>query len=396
MGHVESVDIEGFKCLKSVSLECGQFNLITGRNGTGKSSVLEAIELAHDPKAVKMWSNQVAKVVNREQDSGSVQLQRPDQDLQVRLRQAEEGRILRRATEILASKIKIWKVEPVEITTSSGKEYIQDRITVTDEYDSLEEYISPEFLKQRLGQIYDCSIVISRNDVDSHYIYLDNWAVSDAVEVNRLRDNLPEDHQVGWGEMDTEKDSFSVDFPSIDISKIEPEVFGDAPQTKINDLKSVRVRDFLREHDIFPNLESFSFDELVFDEDGEQYAIPYDFLGDGTKTIIGIVWQLVADDEIPDVVLLEEPENHLHPGYVKELVPFLIDFAREEDVQLFVTSHNVDFISELLSDSLSEDHREWLAEEFRLIQMTELSPKQFDYDRATHHFEELHLDLRGL
>ena len=163
-----------------------------------------------------------------------------------------------------------------------------------------------------------------------------------------------------------------------------------------DETRQVRVRDFLRDHDILPNIESFSFDDLVFDEDGEQYAIPYDFLGEGTKTITSLAWQLLSEEEIPDVILLEEPENHLHPGYVKELVEFLIEFARKENVQLFVTTHNVDFLREFFNDATVGDHKAWLKEEFRLIQTTELSPKQFDYEQARKHVEKLQLDLRGL
>lgn len=381
MGHVESVDIEGFKCLKSVSLECGQFNLITGRNGTGKSSVLEAIELGYDPQLIGRYSKKLPHVINIDSDSASVTLHIENEDRHLSLRLPNER-------ETVES---VWELAD-QIRESQGDTEDNELLKALEKRSQKSNAASSKY---EIEDIQSDILVIESSG--SEYTFVDS--------VDWVSDMYPDGMAGTFGQLvdsgflagPENRGRFIENRPpKLEIRYMRNYKWRSQIEEESESVAQVRVRDFLREHDIFPNLESFSFDELVFDEDGEQYAIPYDFLGDGTKTIIGIVWQLVADDEIPDVVLLEEPENHLHPGYVKELVPFLIDFAREEDVQLFVTSHNVDFISELLSDSLSEDHREWLAEEFRLIQMTNLSPKQFDYDRAKHHTEELHLDLRGL
>lgn len=381
MGHVESVDIEGFKCLKSVSLECGQFNLITGRNGTGKSSVLEAIELGHDPRFIGRYTDALSHIINISADSASIALQMESGPRKLSLRLADENEAAQAVWD-LAEQI---RSSHEEVETSELVESIEKQGGAGGSHK----------ISHNIEEIKRDILLIDADEPGYRFISPSQW-VSDLYPDSSAK-SLEHVMDTNFFGDPTKRGTFVLGEPTrIDIDYIREFRQTKELAEKEESIAQVRVRDFLRDRDIFPNLESFSFDELVFDEDGEQYAIPYDFLGDGTKTIIGIVWQLVADDEIPDVVLLEEPENHLHPGYVKELVPFLIDFAREEDVQLFVTSHNVDFISELLSDSLSEDHREWLAEEFRLIQMTELSPKQFDYDRAKHHTEELHLDLRGL
>jgi AAA15 family ATPase/GTPase len=382
MGHVESVEISGFKCLRSVSLECGQLNLITGRNGTGKSSVLEAIELAHSPSRISKFEHRSKKLVN---------INRNYSDINVVFENSEkEVKITSLATQEWAAKRLITRFITglVERVKTPHSDVDIDEITEISQEDAAQ--IPTSILKH--------FVIIEQNNNLGLYTPSSDW-VEDML---KALPNVPAPNDENFDLINNAISNFFTggEFISGGIKDKNIKMVDSAREERSivdeNGIGQVRVRDFLRDHDIFPDLESFSFDELVFDEDGEQYAIPYDFLGDGTKTIIGIVWELVADDEIPDVVLLEEPENHLHPGYVKELVPFLIDFAREEDVQLFITSHNVDFISEFLSESLSEDHREWLTEEFRLTQMTELSPKQFDYDEAKHHTEELHLDLRGL
>jgi AAA15 family ATPase/GTPase len=384
MGHVESVDIEGFKCLKSVSLECGQFNLITGRNGTGKSSVLEAIELGFRPSSLSRHKSALSKTIDVESNKAKIKIKGNNIAREVDIKTIEDEEVPNKIDSLLNE-----LGDFHERLANEASDEVQENIIEQENYN---DYFPPDkYSEEAKEDIIDLVV----DEENYTYSTTPEWANKADTKFKSMVDlyhsediSLLDDFLEGFFHGDNPKE--------MDIKFVVDVKTGKAGLETDDEMEKVRVRDFLRDHDIFPNLESFSFDELVFDEDGEQYAIPYDFLGDGTKTIIGIVWQLVADDEIPDVVLLEEPENHLHPGYVKELVPFLIDFAREEDVQLFVTSHNVDFISELLSDSLSEDHREWLAEEFRLIQMTNLSPKQFDYDRAKHHTEELHLDLRGL
>ena len=49
MTELEHVEIEGFKGLEHVEFEPTDINLVTGRNNTGKTSFLEAIDLLYNP-----------------------------------------------------------------------------------------------------------------------------------------------------------------------------------------------------------------------------------------------------------------------------------------------------------------------------------------------------------
>jgi len=82
MGHVERVEISGFKCVSAADLECGQFNVLTGRNGTGKSSILEAIQLAHDPTALEAFDPAVGRLIEIEESTASVEIVRADETRQ--------------------------------------------------------------------------------------------------------------------------------------------------------------------------------------------------------------------------------------------------------------------------------------------------------------------------
>jgi|APHM01.1.fsa_nt_gi hypothetical protein len=373
MGHVERVEISGFKCLSAVDFDCGQFNVLTGRNGTGKTSILEAIQLAHDPTALQNYDPAAGRLIEVKESTGSVEIDRLDDTLQFSIECVGLNTALPLASESA--------VRNTLILDSNG-----DLIEVLDADGGNEIVANFEQHLEDSGTDPTDSVVEIRTGEDVQKF------VSDSREVRReLREFID---QIDFSDQEEQTDKlFSssghrfVGEPPVSepVRLVDPTSSSDPPADADSELRRVRVREFLRDHDILPNLESFSFDELVFDEDGEQYAIPYDFLGEGTKTITSLVWQLLSEEDIPDVILLEEPENHLHPGYVKELVEFLIEFARDEDVQLFVTTHNVDFLREFFNDATVGDHEAWLGEEFRLIQTTELSPKQFDYERAREH-----------
>lgn len=49
MTELEHIEIEGFEGLEHVEFEPSDINLITGRNNTGKTSFLEAVDLLFNP-----------------------------------------------------------------------------------------------------------------------------------------------------------------------------------------------------------------------------------------------------------------------------------------------------------------------------------------------------------
>lgn len=385
MGHVERAKISGFKCLSAVDLDCGQLNVLTGRNGTGKTSILEAIQLAHDPTALEQFDPAVGRLIEIGASTASVDLELTDDTIQFSMERVAPDRAFSLVSDAAVRDGRIFD------RTGGPPQFERELGEVTGAVTTFEQHLRDSNVDPT-----DSVVEVESNGTLREFVSSTPEIWNRVHELDGTLAELSEDETVATV-LPSTGEGFTEEVPDPrQIRLVDPTSRSEPPTDADSELRRVRVRDFLREHDILPHLESFGFDELVFDEDGDQYAVPYDFLGEGTKTITALVWELLADEELPDVLLLEEPENHLHPGYVKELVEFLIEFAREEDVQLFVTTHNVDFLREFFNDATVGDHETWLEEEFRLIQTTELSPKQFDYERAREHVEELQLDLRGL
>lgn len=412
MTRIEKLDVNGFKGLTDTSLEFGSLNVITGRNNTGKTSLLEAIELGLVPEQLERYGDQVGNLVHVHNDECNIELYLSNNDCLLSFEFAPPEEALEHTIDTIVNVFLSvpFRGVPKDVELSSTVEWVLrtelGKVEVDDfpniKHDVLSiSYNGESFVLVNIGEQSIQLLLNNEKRIKSSLmseIHFDDWGsrspYTDIEELlfdfwyripHRFHNYLPE-------RPEGPNDVLFIQQPKID----SPPNSGDEDGVAI---KKVEIRDYLNEHDILPEpgvtVEDFDFDVIVFEENGERYEVPYDFMGEGFKTIVGILWQFVGEEDINDVVLMEEPENNMHPGYIGELVPFLVDVAREEDVQLFITTHNVDFISEFFG-AFPDDDQEFLESEFRLIQMTETVPKTFDYESAKEQVEGLHLDLRGI
>ena len=412
MTRIERVDVEGFKGIESLAVEPSGINIVTGRNNTGKTSLLEAIQLAFDPGAIKRFEDNIGQVINREYEQAILDIETEDKEQKIEIQSPDRGQV----REIL--------VEGALMSVSEFVNYLDGQydseIKVSDSsYNELREIAISLLSTDFISEVSDLVIILHFNEkVYPFIVPVENvrrfyFNVLDEAIGLLSEKNIPgveKQLSDAIAYMITRSDSGSYDilpnfietppsatgtvtFVDIPDPTTQPEPKDDeASAIKIDD-----IEDFLIEHEILENLRDFDLDYLVFeDEDGVKYSVPYDFMGDGFKAIVGILWELLDDDLSGNVVLLEEPGTHMHPGYVRELVYFLVNLAREEDVQLFITTHDNDFISDFFTENLTDGEREFLEEEFTLVQMQEDAADVMGYEEAEEQLKELHLDLRGL
>lgn len=98
---------------------------------------------------------------------------------------------------------------------------------------------------------------------------------------------------------------------------------------------------------------------------------------------------------------MEEPENYMHPGYISELIHYIISIANNSQTQLFITTHSQDFLYMLTSnDALPENDREFLKKELLILQLSkwkdDIILSNLDYNDSVSDMENLLLDLRGI
>lgn len=411
--QIQRVEVSGFKRLSSLTFEPGRVNVLTGRNNAGKTSLLEAIQLALDPTALDQYGEHVDSLVNVDADEAAVRLEYDrasgsgSREVRLTHQQDQDPTLLRRA---LVAGIQLLRESRELGDVSQDDEFVENYVetavdVVNERFDEYVERVGTQtFDRIDLsidGQSHTFAgtsrlqlLVTEVTELFSEEIVsrVDGGVgpqERDAVTL-RVRDFLT--HTVGYGIfLDGDPEPLHESTHYEEPVKLDHE-------TVARDQNDAAVRlseleDYLREHDLVENLHTLSLDQMVYEEDDEKYQVPYEFTGEGLKTLLGLLWELSGDTD--DLLLLEEPENHMHPHYVHQFVRWLVDVVRDQDLQVFLTTHDVDTIRSFF-DHVTPEQASFLAEAFRLLKVAPELPESYDYDAAETLSTDLQLDPRGI
>jgi hypothetical protein len=87
----------------------------------------------------------------------------------------------------------------------------------------------------------------------------------------------------------------------------------------------------------------------------KDHALPVAVAGEGIQTLLRLCLELASR---PDgVVLLEEPEVHLHPGAILQSARAILAAVRR-GIQVFISTHSLELIDTLLAETNDEAERE--------------------------------------
>lgn len=91
---------------------------------------------------------------------------------------------------------------------------------------------------------------------------------------------------------------------------------------------------------------SYVSEDLLMYED-EQFR--FELFGGGDQVIEGLIASIIlhSEEKRKKIFLIEEPEIHLHPDYVRKLARVLEDLSRELDIQILITTHSPEFVGAL-------------------------------------------------
>ena len=115
-----------------------------------------------------------------------------------------------------------------------------------------------------------------------------------------------------------------------------------------------------KEWEFLPHPDSPQEKRIAFKE-GERRFFLSDF-GDGFRFGLSICAKAVTLNGT--AIFIEEIENHQHSGSLKQLIFALVDIARKNNIQLFITTHSND-VWNSISRVVYEDDAKREKEEFR-------------------------------
>jgi len=170
---------------------------------------------------------------------------------------------------------------------------------------------------------------------------------------------------------------------------------------KENEVKEriYKIEKLIKEKSLIKNLERLDFDYVLLKEGNPNKSVPFSFLGDGFKALVGLLWELSSDNLKNNIILLDEPDIYMHPGYINELIKIILTFSMDFNIQFFIVTHNSDFISEIIEGEFTKEQKKFLEKEFTLFKMDTLkgltTVDKANYKEAIDIRENLLLDLRG-
>ena len=98
------------------------------------------------------------------------------------------------------------------------------------------------------------------------------------------------------------------------------------------------------------------------------------------------------------VLLIEEPEIKLHPGYMRLLIEQILELLKQNPkIQLFITTHSIEFLKLLIEKLQESEPMDFLS----VIRMYRYGDGEIDYEVLTGsdvltELIELEQDLRGI
>jgi len=378
-----TLKINGFRGITECKIDgLKRINLFVGRNNHGKSSILEALYLASaafrfdEPlkrDADKTGANKIVYLLNRRSGRG-LSWGRGRETLWYRYdtRNAIRTEIRWGKRKKLDIELFDWHHHPLIDIPQTSRAYTTLRTVL-----------------QKWG--------LKETPYDWQHICLEDSAIfkqraSYTVETDQLLSAL-RDMVSNFAEISSfMKRMMFIDARLIyEMEKIE--------KTLWNDLLRERQDKLITE--ILRKGYEVNVEDLTYMPYGETYQLAVklpttttraDDLGDGAR--YSMIWFMVAALARNTAVLIEEPENHQHPGGLAKSLEMLLELIKKNNVQVFATTHSLEFIKliEKIADEKKMDLATFFIEmdETGKIEPRSLAPKDSE------NLAKMGLDVRFL
>ena len=322
--HITKFQIKNFKSFKDITILFNpQLNVFTGVNNSGKTTVLEAISL---------WSECFGKLITR--------AERADKHLHINRGDYKLGYAIK-------SYFDYRSIQSVRTT-----QYTDIFFDLKDK-NKIELMMS---LKNNHDEDIVIGFIIERSSGSNYKIYLKNYNTFDYPLFNRFFDNFPNPI------------NFIFSSPIANLKPIEEYKSNPQIKDKIeqrNSIEVLRNRLNLLDGISYPQfIENISYilsnkeDDISFHTNSnirEDVEVHYNIklntrdttknltlLGSGTLQIIEILLSLYEKPKDLNLVLLDEPDSHIHRDIQKRLMKVLMNFS--ENLQIFISTHNESLI----------------------------------------------------
>ena len=406
---IKHVTIKNFKGINSLEITPKKFNVLVGRNNTGKTSILEAISVCINSDLIKnLFENKYQNsIINYLSDNSSIKIEKEDNKVKkLSLRRATPEQILNLLkndlSDFFSKKGKLPRKFDKNIAIERIiKDLDKDKIyqTSLDSIVALVNYSDRQILLP--GKLYEnllTDALYELDDIYKHKKVKDSTARSSKETlIDSIWGNVEMFSMLRYFNKPLNKNPFGIDKKN-NITFIK-DTLNSFKSINTSEKLALQLENMIKHDNIIPNLTRFNFHSLVLDTEDGSKEIPIESMGDGFKSLIYILTRLYENES--NIILIEEPENYMHPGYIRELIHYIISIANNSQTQLFITTHSQDFLYMLTSnDALPGNDIEFLKKELLILQLSKWKDgiilSNLDYNDSVSDMEDLLLDLRGI
>jgi AAA15 family ATPase/GTPase len=374
MAPIEKLVIDGYRGIDHFEYEPNMINILVGRNNTGKSSILEAAAITYTAPTGfqdRLGNNILEKIIERkgwENLEYFINLNKKDKELKLTAVK-DETELIVSANYKERNKGKVTEPAVIDLVNeyyinlySSGDIPLIVTVSASTQRPlrPMEEAIKEKVSKAIMGPMLFGQITPSNN----YFVALPN----DKKILTRV--SITSD-LIFYGHQFEEK---------LDIKNLHDILL---PTARIHQSLS-----YLRRHmPYFNDLRSDGQKIWIYFENLQQ-PLPLSMIGDGMRETIRLLF--IASLIQGGVLLIEEPENNLHPGLYEVVAERLVEVARQDRTQVFLSTHNLEFAEKLLRSG------EELVNVVRLYRVKdELAYEVLSHGEALEELDELRIDLRG-
>lgn len=390
---IKKILIQNFKGITNLSIKPKKITLITGRNNTGKTTILEAIHAADNPsKIAGTYRNSLPYLITSGEQSASVELHRREKTkLELaKLNPAKSSLVLR--DYFVSKAIEAAKLTRQKKLTEAQIKKIKDTVDKNVNRETIQNFVTNALTIKGSGKFSKTRVSKTFSRARSTQTIISEVSKILKVPNPLLRFTIEETDFVGVRNTLAHESTTLIRTQST--SRRPP-----LTETTLN-----FIEDAIKEYDLLENLERLGSKMVVIKSESHKYEVPFEFLGDGFKEMINVLRQLVPAESRKNIhektLLLDEPASHMHPGYIQQFVRMFARFSKESNVQTFACTHNSDLIYEMLSENLPKDVKSYFQKNLGILRMQRINEiligDYIDYNSSLEMQHDLLTDMRGL
>lgn len=328
-GMFQTIDIKAYRGLKNITLQnLSRVNILVGENNTGKTSILEAIQLLRDPEVVDNVLSIAKKRQPRNIMVQSANLIPFDEFLYSFPVQGEQKDIVIYATDY---KLKKWHIE----LCGTIKKEIYDKEDLSES-------------EQRRYDLY-CGEDGEISVISGNFLYISENLTSENSYSFRETQLRPD---VSMKEtLDIKKENMS----RVSIVYISPMDVYTNRVLNANFYKGIRVSEketliqLLRLFDeriIGIEIGMLNAKPTILIELENIGLMPVSLFGDGLKKILTLASAIVKTKQ--GIILIDEFETGIHQRALVQVADWIASAAEERDIQIFLTTHSSEAVNALV------------------------------------------------